>query len=72
MPLLLALGYGRQMPLMFDRRVLPRNLCEMAAILCYVVALANMPIADATALGQITPLLVLLGASLMFRERIGG
>ena len=36
-----------------------------AAILCYVVALANMPIADATALGQITPLLVILGASFL-------
>jgi drug/metabolite transporter (DMT)-like permease len=36
------------------------------------VALANMPIADASALGQVTPLLVLLGASMMFRERIGG
>ena len=49
-----------------------RNLCETAAILCYVVALANMPIADATALGQITPLLVILGASLVLRERVGG
>ncbi len=57
---------------MFDGRVLLRNLCETAAILCFVVALANMPIADATALGQITPLLVLLGASLLFREHISG
>ena len=43
-----------------------------AAILCYVVALANMPIADATALGQVTPLLVILGAAFLLRERIGG
>jgi drug/metabolite transporter (DMT)-like permease len=71
-PLLLALGYGGKMQLMFDRRVLVRNLCEMGGILCYVVALANMPIADASALGQITPLIVLLGASLMFREQVGG
>jgi drug/metabolite transporter (DMT)-like permease len=72
LPLMLALGYGKQLPLVFERRVLARNLAETAAILCYVVALANMPIADASALGQITPLLVLLGASLLFRERIGG
>ena len=39
-------------------------------ILCFVVALANMPIADATALGQITPLIVLIGSALMFGERI--
>lgn len=72
LPLMLALGYGRQLPLVFERRVLARNLAETAAILCYVVALANMPIADASALGQITPLLVLLGASILFREKIGG
>ncbi len=71
LPLLLALGYGRQLPLMFERRVLTRNFCELAAILCYIVALANMPIADATALGQVTPLLVILGASLVLGERIG-
>jgi drug/metabolite transporter (DMT)-like permease len=72
LPLMLALGYGKQLPLVFERRVLARNLAETAAILCYVVALANMPIADASALGQITPLLVLLGASILFREKIGG
>jgi drug/metabolite transporter (DMT)-like permease len=72
LPLLLLLGYGRQLSLMFDRRVLARNLSETAAILCYVVALANMPIADATALGQITPLFVILGGSVLLGERVGG
>jgi drug/metabolite transporter (DMT)-like permease len=72
MPLLFLLGYGRQIPLIFDRRVLRRNLLELAAILCYVVALANMQIADSTALGQITPLLMLVGSSILFGERIGG
>ncbi|TIP30666.1 MAG: EamA/RhaT family transporter, partial [Mesorhizobium sp.] len=71
MPLLFMLGYGRQIPLLFERKVLRRNLCELAAILCYVVALANMPIADSTALGQITPLIVLVGSSLLFGEKIG-
>jgi drug/metabolite transporter (DMT)-like permease len=69
-PLIFLLGYGRHLPLVLEPRVLARNLCEMGAILCFIVALANMPIADATALGQITPLLVLIGASLIFRERI--
>ncbi|TIN40642.1 MAG: DMT family transporter [Mesorhizobium sp.] len=71
-PLLSALGYARQIPLILDRRVLQRNLLELAAILCYVVALANMQIADSTALGQITPLLMLIGSSVLFGERIGG
>jgi drug/metabolite transporter (DMT)-like permease len=70
-PLLLLAGYGKQVPLMFEKRVLIRNLFETAAILAYVVALANMPIADSSALGQVTPLLVIVGASLFFRERIG-
>jgi len=72
MPLIFALGYGSRLRLMFDGKVLARNLSETLAILCFVVALANMPIADATALGQVTPLVVLLGASLVFRERITG
>ncbi|MCX7304322.1 MAG: DMT family transporter [Hyphomicrobiales bacterium] len=71
MPMLLLLGYRAQMHLMFERRVLTRNFFELIAILCYVVALANMPIGDASALGQITPLLVLLGVSILFREKIG-
>jgi S-adenosylmethionine uptake transporter len=71
-PLLLSLGYTKQIPLILDRRVLQRNLLELAAILCYVVALANMQIADSTALGQITPLLMLIGSSVLFGERIGG
>ena len=72
LPLLLALGHHRRLPLMFEGRVLARNLLETAAILSYVVALAHMPIADAVALGQVTPLLVILGGSILFRERIGG
>ena len=71
-PLLLALGYGRELALVVDRRVLLRNVFELGAILAYVVALANMQIADSTALGQITPLLLLVGTSILFGERIGG
>jgi len=71
-PLLLLLGYARQIPMILERKVLRRNLLELAAILCYVVALANMQIADSTALGQITPLLMLVGSSILFGERIGG
>lgn len=70
-PLLFALGYGRNFMQMFEWRVLARNFAEMAAILLYIVALANMPIADASALGQITPLLVLLGVSILYGEKIG-
>ncbi|MGX5803467.1 DMT family transporter [Bradyrhizobium sp. Arg314] len=70
-PLLLMLGYARQIRLLFERKVLRRNLFELLAILCYVVALANMQIADSTALGQVTPLIVLVGSSMLFGEKIG-
>src|SRR5688572_11155141 len=72
MPMLLLLGYRSQMRMMFEPRVLTRNVLELVAILSYVVALANMPIADVVALGQITPLLILLGVSILFREKVGG
>ncbi|MER8706999.1 DMT family transporter [Mesorhizobium sp. M0323] len=71
-PLLFMLGYGKQIRLIVDAKVLRRNMLELGAILCYVVALANMQIADSTALGQITPLLMLVGSSMLFGERIGG
>ena len=72
LPMLLVLGYRSEMVQMFEKRVLVRNLFEVMALLSYVVALANMPIADVVALGQITPLLILLGVSMLFREKIGG
>lgn len=71
LPLLALAGQARNAPLMADGRVLMRSGMELAAVLCYVVALANMPIADAIALGQVTPLLMLVGAALIFGERIG-
>lgn len=72
LPLLAMLGQARHVRLMADRRVLARSCMELFAVLCYVVALAHMPIADAIALGQLTPLLMLVGAALFFGERIGG
>jgi drug/metabolite transporter (DMT)-like permease len=69
--LLAALGQWRNMHLAWSRHVVARNAMELVAILCFVVALANMPIADVNALGQITPMLVLIGASVFYGERLG-
>jgi drug/metabolite transporter (DMT)-like permease len=71
LPLLLVLGLRRHIPKMLEPAVLMRNGFELLAILSFIVALANMPIANATALGQLTPLLVLVGASFVFGERLG-
>jgi drug/metabolite transporter (DMT)-like permease len=72
LPLLLILGLGRKLGGMFERRVVVRNLAELVAVLFYVVALANMPIADVIAIVQMNPLLVILGSALIMREPVGG
>ncbi|MDB5505484.1 MAG: hypothetical protein JWR75_122 [Devosia sp.] len=72
LPLVLMLGYRTSIKHVFDRYVLLRNLFELCGVLCFVVALANMPIANVTALGQVTPLLFLVGMAAVMREKIGG
>jgi drug/metabolite transporter (DMT)-like permease len=54
-----------------NSRALLRAAGETLCTLCYVVALARLPIADVIAIIQTTPLLVILGAALLLRERIG-
>ncbi|RYE10890.1 MAG: DMT family transporter [Hyphomicrobiales bacterium] len=71
LPVVLLSGNGRQLKHVFDRWVVLRNLFELFAVLCFVVALANMPIADLSALGQISPMLLLLGVAVIYREKIG-
>jgi drug/metabolite transporter (DMT)-like permease len=70
-PVIILTGSLPQVPRVFDRWVLLRNTCEFLAVLCFIVALAKMPIADLTALGQIAPMLLLLGVALIYRDRIG-
>ncbi|MET2829265.1 DMT family transporter [Mesorhizobium shangrilense] len=72
MILLSYLRQWRSSPTVFGRWVSIRNLFELVCILCYIVALANMPIGNVVALTQITPLIVLIGASLFFGERLSG
>ena len=71
LPLVLLTGNGRHMALAVDKWVLLRNGLELLAILCFIVALANMPIADITALSQTAPLLLIIGVALVYREKIG-
>ena len=72
LPLILVLGHGRSMPHLFDRWVLMRAGAEVVAVLSFVVALAHMAIGDITAITQTTPLLILIGVALIWREPIGG
>lgn len=52
-------------------RVLLRAAAETLSVLCYIVALARMPIADVIAILQTAPLIVIVGAAVVLRERIG-
>ncbi|HMI14667.1 MAG TPA: DMT family transporter, partial [Bradyrhizobium sp.] len=56
---------------LLDLRVLLRAAGETLTTLCYVVALARMPIADVIAILQTAPLILILGAAIFLRERIG-
>ena len=71
LPILLVLGHGRALPRTFNRWVVLRSLSESGAILCFILALDQMPIADLTAMVQITPLIVLVGTWLIWGDRIG-
>jgi drug/metabolite transporter (DMT)-like permease len=72
LPLLLVLGHGRSIPHLFDRWVLLRAGAEVVAVMSFVIALAHMAIGDITAITQTTPLLILIGVALIWREPIGG
>ena len=47
-------------------------LFEIIAVVSFILALNHMPIGDITAIFQIAPLLVVVGAALVWGERIGG
>ena len=71
LPLVILTGNLKAVGQVADKWVLARNGMELLAVLCFIVALANMPIADVTALGQTAPMLLLLGVAFVYGERIG-
>jgi drug/metabolite transporter (DMT)-like permease len=48
-----------------------RIVGELGATVCFITALFNMPIANATAILQVSPLAVTLGAALFLGEAVG-
>jgi drug/metabolite transporter (DMT)-like permease len=69
--LVLALGHGRGLMMMFNPWLLARGFCEVVANFGFTFAIFHMPIADVTAIAQTCPLLVLVGAKLIWGERLG-
>jgi drug/metabolite transporter (DMT)-like permease len=69
-PLVVFTGNAGRLAAMFKPRVLARNSFELAAVLFFIVALANLPIADITALVQVAPMLMLVGVAFIYREAV--
>jgi len=72
LPLVFIMGYGRDIPRVFNFWVLLRAVFEILAVVSFILALKHMPIGDITAIFQTSPLLVVAGVSLIWGERIGG
>ncbi len=53
------------------RLVLLRSVAEIGGTLCFLTALANMPLANTMAILQAAPLAVTLAAALILREQVG-
>jgi drug/metabolite transporter (DMT)-like permease len=68
---LVLLGDWRAISGALERRALLRAGAETISVLCYIVALARLPIADVVAILQTAPLILILAAAVLLRERIG-
>jgi len=66
-----AMGATRQVPRLLDGRVLLRALFDAVATLCYLIALFQLPLANATAINMATPLFITLFAIVVFHEKVG-
>lgn len=69
-PLLLLTRSTRQVGKLFDRRVMLRNGMELLAVMGFIIGLANVSIADITALSQLAPILVVVGAAVFLNTRV--
>ena len=69
--LLVPLGDWRAISTALDPRALIRAAGETLSVLCYIVALSRMLIADAIAILQTAPLILILAVAFLMRERVG-
>jgi drug/metabolite transporter (DMT)-like permease len=69
--LLVALGDWRLVSSALHPRALLRAAGETLSVLCYIVALARLPIADTIAILQTAPLILILRVAFLLRERVG-
>ncbi|MBF9046785.1 EamA family transporter [Rhodobacterales bacterium LSUCC0031] len=66
-----AQGHAWFGPALVMRPVILRNLAEVFATVCFVIALSRIPLSTLSAVIQANPLLVTLGAALFLGEKVG-
>jgi len=66
-----ATGALRHLRLIFSRAVAARTLADVATTFLYLTALLNMPIANATAINQAVPFVIVVLSALFLGERVG-
>jgi drug/metabolite transporter (DMT)-like permease len=71
LPVLLLTGNGPKLGLALHPWAVLRNLCELTAVACFIVALPRVLLPDITAVNQLAPMLLLIGCAIFFKERIG-
>ena len=69
--LVLLLGDWRGIAATIHPRALLRAAAETLSVLCYIVALSRLPIADVIAIMQTAPLFLILGLAFVLGERVG-
>ncbi len=69
--LLAVMGQLQHLRHAFGLWTVLRAATEVVAVTAFIFALANVPLADITAIYQVAPLLVLAGASLFWQETVG-
>lgn len=67
-----AMGLLRDIPRLWERRVLLRAFLDACATLTYLTSLFHLPIGNATAINMATPLFITLFAVIAFKEQVGG
>jgi drug/metabolite transporter (DMT)-like permease len=56
---------------LLNKHVIIRTICELLGAVFFVTAIALTPLSSATAILQIAPLLVTIGAVIFFKEKVG-
>ena len=56
---------------LLNKHVVIRTICELLGAVFFVTAIALTPLSSATAILQIAPLLVTIGAVIFFKEKVG-